>query len=215
MSSAEIVDGRLVLDGPGTFEVSEPVGQTIEVKEGKTRSRKVPEGVVITELVGDGKEAETIYVSLGEEGEEAPAQDKDVEVEADVEPSSDEEEAPEEEPEAVKPDALQRDEKGSLVLSKPGTYFFPDGTSVLVQRRTTKTIAYEGEEVSATEYRPHLFAVEVDGVSPEPPAKQAVYRRTKMGGRVIQRDPGLVFFGDGDDADFMGVGSPSEIKEVG
>ena len=42
MTKAHIKDGRLILEGPGIFQVSSPVDETIEVEDGKSRTRKLP-----------------------------------------------------------------------------------------------------------------------------------------------------------------------------
>lgn len=58
-----IEDGKLILSGPGTFNVSKPVGETITVEDGKVRRRTVPEGVTISR-VGLEEDGETISVNL-------------------------------------------------------------------------------------------------------------------------------------------------------
>lgn len=39
----ETTDTHLLLHGPGVFELSDPWNETVEVEEGKTRQRKLPE----------------------------------------------------------------------------------------------------------------------------------------------------------------------------
>lgn len=52
-ASVTVKDGKLNLTGPGVFEVGEPIGETIEVDEGKTRVRTVPAGTTVTGNVED------------------------------------------------------------------------------------------------------------------------------------------------------------------